>query len=263
MVHQSGPLQESLYLEDTYLTGLSGPVAATGQDEDGGAWIALRRNIFHPQGGGQPADRGRVGACAVTPARHAATGLVVLRAVDDTGPGLGDLAEGDVVEARLDADLRLLHAALHTAGHLVEAAARAEGWSLAGNNHFPGQARIELTAPEAGGSLAEPEQRDEAADRLRAFVAAAVAGDLPVVAGRDPEGRRVVRLGDLHAAPCGGTHVRSLGDLAEVTISGVKLKKGRVRVSYSAAHRPPIAGPLTAGPPGPLTAGPLAAGAVR
>ncbi|NUW40100.1 metal-dependent hydrolase [Nonomuraea rhodomycinica] len=242
MVHLNSPLQESLYLEDTYLTGISSPVAATGRDEDGGAWVALRRNIFHPQGGGQPADQGRVGAYEVTPARHAATGLVVLRAGDGAGDGLGDLAEGDLVEARVDADLRLLHAALHTAGHLVEAAARAEGWNMTGNNHFPGQARIELTAPEAGGSLAGPGEREEAADRLRAFVSAAVAADLPVIAGRDPEGRRVIRLGDLHAAPCGGTHVRSLGDLAEVVISGVKVKKGRVRVSYSASHRPVTAG---------------------
>ncbi|MBN6052725.1 hypothetical protein JYK22_12375, partial [Nonomuraea sp. RK-328] len=237
MVHPNGAHQESLYLEDTYLTAVSSPVAAAGRDEDGGAWVALRRNIFHPQGGGQPADHGRLGACEVTPARHGETGLVVLRARGDAGHGLGDLAAGDVVEARVDVELRLLHAALHTAGHLVEAATRAEGWVLAGSNHFPGQARIELTAPETGESLAGPEERDKAADRLRAFVSAAVADDLPVTAGRDAEGRRVIRLGDLHAAPCGGTHVRSLGDLAEVTISGVKLKKGRVRVSYAASHR--------------------------
>ncbi|WP_206061402.1 hypothetical protein [Nonomuraea basaltis] len=74
---------------------------------------------------------------------------------------------------------------------------------------------------------------------MRAFIAAAIADDLPVAAEHDDEGRRrVVRLGDVHAAPCGGTHVRSLADLQQVTISAVKLKKGRVRVSYTAAHEP-------------------------
>ncbi|MFE9451843.1 hypothetical protein [Streptomyces sp. NPDC006739] len=53
----------------------------------------------------------------------------------------------------------------------------------------------------------------------------------------DAEGRRMVHLAHLHSAPCGGTHVRSLGDLAEVVLPTLKVKKGRIRVSYSAAHR--------------------------
>ncbi|MEV0150566.1 MULTISPECIES: hypothetical protein [unclassified Nonomuraea] len=233
MVHQK---QQPAYLEDTYLTDVTTAVVAAGRD-DGGAWVAVRDNIFHPQGGGQPADRGRLDECEVVPVRHAGTGLVVLQAVE--GAGLDDLSEGDVVHARVDDGLRLLHAALHTTGHLVEAATRAEGWTMAASNHFPGQARIELTPSETGTRLADPEDREKAADRLRAFVAAAVAEDLPVIAGRDDEGRRVVRLGDLHAAPCGGTHVRSLADLERVTIPSVRLKKGRVRVSYTASHRLP------------------------
>jgi Ser-tRNA(Ala) deacylase AlaX len=41
----------------------------------------------------------------------------------------------------------------------------------------------------------------------------------------------------LHAAPCGGTHVRSLGDLADVVLPTLKVNKGRIRVSYTATHR--------------------------
>ncbi|WP_052423771.1 metal-dependent hydrolase [Nonomuraea candida] len=230
--------QDALYLRDTYLADVHTSVTATGRDETGGRWLAVRHNIFHPQGGGQPADRGRLGECEVVPVRHAATGLVVLHATESHSAGLDDLSEGDPVHARIDAGLRLLHAALHTAGHLVEAACRAEGWTLAGNNHFPGQARIELTPPDAGAQLADAEEREKASDRIRAFVAAAIADDLPVTAEHDDEGHRIVRLGEVHAAACGGTHVRSLADLQQVTISAVKLKKGRLRVSYTAAHRP-------------------------
>jgi Ser-tRNA(Ala) deacylase AlaX len=215
--------QDALYLEDTYLGDVHTNVTATGHDEAGGRWLAVRHNIFHPQGGGQPADRGWLGECEVVPVRHTATGLVVLHATGSHSAGLDDLSEGDLVHTRIDAGLRLLHAALHTAGHLVEAACRVEGWTLAGSNHFPGQA--------------DAEEREKAADRLRAFIAAAIADDLPVTADHDDEGHRVVRLGDVHAAPCGGTHVRSLADLRQVTISAVKLKKGRLRVSYTADHR--------------------------
>jgi len=68
-------------------------------------------------------------------------------------------------------------------------------------------------------------------------VAAAIAEDLPVLTGRLADGRRVVHLDALHAAPCGGTHVRSLGDLADVVLPTLKVKKGRIRVSYTATHR--------------------------
>jgi Ser-tRNA(Ala) deacylase AlaX len=46
-----------------------------------------------------------------------------------------------------------------------------------------------------------------------------------------------VHLDALHSAPCGGTHVRSLGDLADVVLPTLKVKKGRIRVSYTATHR--------------------------
>ncbi|MEV4066727.1 hypothetical protein [Nonomuraea dietziae] len=237
MVHLT-ECQSAAYLDDTYLTAVTTTVAATGRQDDGAAWVAVRRNIFHPQGGGQPADRGWLDTCEVTPLRDAATGLVVVRARDEQGAGLEGLTEGDEVQARVDTELRLSHAALHTAGHLIEAAGRSRGWVLAGNTHFPGQARIEFTAQETDTGLADPQGRQEAAAHLLRWVTAKVADDLPVTVDHDADGLRIVRLGDVHAAPCGGTHVRGLADLAEVTISAVKVKKGRVRVSYSAAHGP-------------------------
>lgn len=223
--------QEHVYLADTYRTEIATRVAGAGRDD--GPWTALCDNLFHPQGGGQPADRGWVEGYEVVPARRA-DGVVAVRAA--AGDGLGGLAAGDTVNARIDADLRMLHAALHTAGHLIESAGRGLGWVLAGNVHFPRQARIEFTAP--SGAPADPAEREEVAERLREGVAKAIADDLPVTADHDADGLRIVHIGDLHAAPCGGTHVRSLIDLADVTISGVKVKKGRVRVSYSATHRP-------------------------
>ncbi|MFJ5307098.1 hypothetical protein [Streptomyces sp. NPDC088350] len=72
---------------------------------------------------------------------------------------------------------------------------------------------------------------------LRAAVAAAVADDLPVFARYLPDGRRVVHLDAPHSAPRGGTHVRGLGDLADVELPTPKVKKGRIRVPCTATHR--------------------------
>ena len=219
-------MQEHVYLADTYRTEIATHVAAAGDDD--GPWVALRDNVFHPQGGGQPADRGWLGAYEVVPVRRTDSGLVAVRAPD--GDGLGGLGVGDAVGARVDADLRRRHAALHTAGHLIDAAGLSLGWVHAGNVHFPGQARIEFTGT-------APEDREEAAERIRAYVAKAIAADLPVTVDHDADGLRIVHIEGRHDQPCGGTHVRGLGDLADVTISGVKVKKGRIRVSYDAAHR--------------------------
>lgn len=220
MVQQIAPaVQHPIYLEDSYLTEVVTRVLVVGE-----TGVAVRENLFHPQGGGQPADRGWIGNLEGVPVRGE-DGLVYLATAEPTG-----LDAGDVLRARVDAETRLLHAALHTAGHVVDGVARGLGWTWAGNNHFPGQARIEFTALD-GLDLTD------AAERIQTGVDAGIAADLAVSASKR-DGLRVVRIGDLHEAPCGGTHVRSLADLATVSVSGVKVKKGRIRVSYTATHRP-------------------------
>jgi Ser-tRNA(Ala) deacylase AlaX len=227
-------MQIPAYHADTYEDRARTQVAATGE-RDGTPWVAVEHCLFHPQGGGQPADRGWVDGHEVVPVRDHDTGLVV--AVARGEAALPVYAVGQPVEARIDLPTRLAHAALHTAGHLIEAAGRAQGWELAASNHFPGQARIEFTAPTPDARLSTPEGREGATDALRTEVAKAIAEDLPVTWEKDAEGRRVVHLAHLHSAPCGGTHVHSLGDLAEAVLPTLKVKKGRIRVSYDATHR--------------------------
>ncbi|WP_159766133.1 metal-dependent hydrolase [Streptomyces sp. HM190] len=238
MVHSSqtvqGAVQVATYLDDTYLDQVETQVIAVG--ERGGApWAAVEHCLFHPQGGGQPADRGWLDDVEVVPVRDRESGLVV--AVEPDGGKLPPLTVGQEVRARIDVQARVTHAALHTAGHLVEAVGRRQGWELLSNNHFPGQARIEFQAPQEDARLADGEGREEVTAALRDAVAAAIADDLPVFARYEGEGRRLVHLDTLHCVPCGGTHVRSLGDLAEVVLPTLKVKKGCIRVSYSASHR--------------------------
>ncbi|MEU4674632.1 hypothetical protein AB0F91_43440 [Amycolatopsis sp. NPDC023774] len=239
MVHSSqllhGARQLDAYLDDTYLVDAKTRVLAVGE-RLGARWVAVERNLFHPQGGGQPADHGWLDDYEVVPVRSVETGLVV--AVAPEGGQLPAFFEGQEAQVRVDAAMRLAHAALHTAGHLIEAAGRAQGWSLAGNNHFPGQARIEFTTSNPDARLADPQGRESLAADLLAVVRTAIQDDLLVSSETDDDGRRVVHLGALHSAPCGGTHVRSLGDLAEVAITGLKVKKGRIRVAYTASHGP-------------------------
>ncbi|NNN29156.1 metal-dependent hydrolase [Streptomyces sp. S3(2020)] len=220
MVHPAeirrGGAQVTVYLDDTYLEQVDTRVIAVGERE-GLPWAAVEHCLFHPQGGGQPADSGWLEDAEIVPVRDRESGLVVAMAPE--GGSLPPLIEGQAVRARIDLQARTAHAALHTAGHLIEAVGRMQGWEMAASNHFPGQARIEFHVPQADKRLADPEGREEVTAVLRA------------------EGRRVVHLDALHAAPCGGTHVPSLGDLAEVVLPTLKVKKGRIRLSYTATHR--------------------------
>ncbi|MEU7749232.1 hypothetical protein [Nonomuraea sp. NPDC049158] len=226
-------MQVPAYYADTYEEQAHTQVTAMGE-RDGAPWVAVEHCLFHPQGGGQPADRGWIDGHEIAPFRDHDSGLVV--AVVSGGAARPVFSVGQPVEVRIDLPTRIAHAALHTAGHLIEAAGRAQGWVLAANNHFPGQARIEFTAPQPDARLETPEGREDATETLRTEVARAIAQDLPVTWENDAEGHRVVHLAQLHSAPCGGTHVRSLGDLADVVLPTLKVKKGRIRVSYSAAH---------------------------
>ncbi|GHB62375.1 hypothetical protein GCM10010306_064990 [Streptomyces umbrinus] len=244
MVHSTEALgvgaQVNAYLDDTYLEHVDTRVIAVGE-RGGTPWAAVEQCLFHPQGGGQPADRGWLEGTEIIPVRDRESGLVVAMVPEgdsrESG-SLSSLAVGQTLRTRIDLRVRTAHAALHTAGHLVEAVGRMQGWEMVASNHFLGQARIEFQAPRTDTRLADPEGREEVTAVLRAAVAAAVADDLPVFARCPADGRRVVHLDELHSAPCGGTHVRSLGDLAEVALPTLKVKKGRIRVSYSATHVP-------------------------
>lgn len=76
--------QISAYLDDTYLEQVDTRVIAVGET-DGAPWAAVEHCLFHPQGGGQPADRGWLGDVEVLPVRERESGLVVAMAAEGGG----------------------------------------------------------------------------------------------------------------------------------------------------------------------------------
>jgi Ser-tRNA(Ala) deacylase AlaX len=80
MVHSIEALvvgaQVSAYLDDTYLEQVDTRVIAVGE-RGGTPWAAVEHCLFHPQGGGQPADRGWLEDSEIIPVRDCESGLVV------------------------------------------------------------------------------------------------------------------------------------------------------------------------------------------
>jgi len=219
--------QRQLYLEDTYLAAIATTVVAGG-DLDGRPWVRLRDNIFHPQGGGQPADTGALGPWTARPRRDPEDPSWVV--LDLHGPD-GARPDASEVVTTIDLDLRCRHAALHTAGHVIDALMQRRGFRHVANNHFPGQARVEY---DLQGQGFDPETLHV---ELTAGLEEAIAARLTVRA-QVADGMRTVTIDGLGTEPCGGTHVPDLGRLAATAIRSLKVKGGRLRVGYTAEHVP-------------------------
>src|SRR5438876_11039974 len=104
-------MTERLYLTDPYLKTFHARVVEL-RDLDGKPAIVLDRTAFYPEGGGQPGDRGTLGAARVLDTQER-QGLV-LHLVDQP-------VEGEV-DAALDWQRRFDHMQQHHGQHLLSAA---------------------------------------------------------------------------------------------------------------------------------------------
>ncbi len=182
--------------------------------EDGQFRVQLAATLFHPQGGGQPADQGTIGDANVHQLIQEEGELIH---ITDRAVALGR------VHIQIDAALRKLHTRYHSAGHLIAYAGVKFGWLGYKGDHRPGNGRI-VFKPQG-----EPQAVDEAI--IAEGVDALVAQDLARVL-QDDAGRRMVSWGDLTPYACGGTHVQRTGDVGDIVITRVKEKKGELSVQY-------------------------------
>ncbi|MFO3904176.1 alanyl-tRNA editing protein [Enterobacter hormaechei] len=208
-------MTERLYYTSDTTAGRAQIIRCT-EEPDGRYAIELNQTLFHPQGGGQPADRGSIAGMAVE--------AVSLREDHVVHILSGALAPGEV-EIQVDKDVRELHARWHSAGHLIGYAGEQFGWKPVKAHHWPGEGRITFMP---GKSLAP--QPDACA--LMALIEGWKADNL-LRHTEIESGRRKVRFGDLPAYLCGGTHVKQLADMGMVQILGLKMKKGQLVVTYA------------------------------
>ncbi|MBS1155486.1 MAG: hypothetical protein H6R07_1410 [Proteobacteria bacterium] len=188
--------------------------------------LRLDRTIFHPQGGGQKADKGLIGSAVVTHVTHNAD------CVDHQVESAEGLAVGDTVQIKLDEDWRRLNAVYHTAGHLLAAVVEAiyPGLHAVSGHQWPGEGRVEFSGNTPATQIS--------AEEIHARLTADLAQSLSVTIESDPFQTRTIRIGDYPAIPCGGTHVGQLGEIASILVTGIKAKSGRIRISFEAQPSP-------------------------
>ena len=184
--------------------------------------VRTKATWFHPQGGGQKADRGKIGAAAVSNVRHVEGGEV-----DHFVAAFDGLVVGERYPFHIDPDWRRLNARYHSAGHLIASVCeRAVPGVVATNGHqWPGEARVEF-----GGTGLEGLVSDLPA--LEAHIKNAIDKNLAVCIVGDPFLSRAIKMGDYAPIPCGGTHVTSTREIGGVRLRSAKIKGGIARLGY-------------------------------
>jgi alanyl-tRNA synthetase len=213
---------DRLYLDDAALLEFDAEVIAVRRHGERPAAV-LDRTAFHPEGGGQPADRGLLGGLAVVDVQELDGEILH---VLEAPPALGR------VIGRVDAPRRRDHVQQHHGQHLLSAAFEARAGAKTLSFHLGEEtSTVDLDAPAARLTLAVVRDVEAAANDL-------VFRDLPVAARElSPEelarlplrkapakGSRVVVVSDpaagalVDASPCGGTHPRRTGEVGAIAL---------------------------------------------
>ena len=217
-------------IDGILVDGLSVKDAAEGCDVE----VVLNSTPFYAEGGGQLADGGRI---------TLATGAVI-EIFDVQAPvkGLsvhrgrvisGEISVGESAHAAIDIERRNAISRAHTATHMVHKAFRevlGETATQAGSENSPGRFRFDFPAT---GSVSEM-VLSEVEGRVNTLLlenlavsaevmsqdAAKKIGAMALFGEKYGDQVRVVSVGDWARELCGGTHVKSSGELGVVKLLG-------------------------------------------
>ena len=198
--------------------------------------MVLDRTVFYAASGGQPGDSGSLELAdgrvmQLTTAIHPEGDKARIVHVPAEVAALP--AVGEAVIARLDWERRFKLMRMHTALHLLSVALP---FPVTGGSIGEDKGRLDFAMPEAPENLAA----------LEAQLNAMVDADYPVThewitdaemsANPDliktmnvkpPMGQgrvRLIRIGDIDLQPCGGTHVRSTGEIGRLALGKIENK---------------------------------------
>jgi alanyl-tRNA synthetase len=244
------PVPERLYYADSFLTSFPAVVTDVRElssKEGESVWqIALDRTAFYPTSGGQPCDFGLLRAVS----RGGASLDIPVESVEEDEHGQvwhfvrKPLSAGTPVEGDIDWERRFDHMQQHTGQHLLSAVFLRELNAPTVSFHL---GECDSTIDLAGGPIAH-----HSIERVERIVNEVIAEDRSVSSRNisRPEAESMLVAGELRKLPerpgdirlieidgidrnaCGGTHVRSAGQIGGLLLRGTEKVSRGTRVEF-------------------------------
>jgi len=205
---------ERVFWDDPYLTTLDARVVAVA-----GSDVTLDRTILFAFSGGQESDRGAIGGFRILEARKLGDDILY------TLPEGHGLRPGDSVALELDWPRRYRLMRLHFAAELVlELVTQTlPGIAKIGAHIAEDKARIDFEWPQSVTALLP---------QIAAQATAIIEADRSIVSAfSDPvRGLRYWEVEGVARVPCGGTHLRTTGEVGALALKRRNVGKGKERI---------------------------------
>lgn len=235
-------MTELLFRKNSYLSEIDATVIEA--DSENG--LVLDQTIFYVQGGGQPGDSGKIiradnSVIPVTTTIYSENRIKVFHKIEC--PGI--FSPSEKIKLVLDWETRFSRMRIHTALHLLSVILP---FPVTGGAIGDGTGRLDFDIAEANldkeeltTKLNELIQRDATVSER--FISDeeldANPGLVKTMSVQPPRGNgqiRLVEIEGLDLQPCGGTHVRTTGEIGHTVVTNIE-KKGRmnrrVRIALS------------------------------
>lgn len=226
---------ELLFRDDAYLKDCEARVVAVGE-----RGIEVDRTVFYPMGGGQPGDTGRLlrsdgSSVRIVDARKGEAPDTVLHLPE---PGQALPAPGETVRLELDWERRYAHMRIHTSLHVLSCVVVAP---VSGGNIAADRGRLDF---DIDMSLLDAQRIESGINELiaRALDTETVwiTDDeldsrpelVKTMSVQPPRGQgrvRLLRIPGIDLQPCGGTHVRNIGEIGAIRVLRIRNEGRRNR----------------------------------
>jgi Ser-tRNA(Ala) deacylase AlaX len=209
---------EKLFRKDPYSSSCEATITSSKNGE-----ITLDNTVFFAFAGGQQSDSGTIGGFKVLEART--DGPEIRYKLEESAT----LKEGDKAQVQIDMEKRMKIMRLHSAAHLVYGvfSRQNESKKLIGSNVTEDKSRIDFEHETPLTELLPPVE--EESNRL--------IEQNPEVKTypdeKNPDKWRWECLGLKY--PCGGTHVKSLGEIGKIKLKRKNIGAGKERIEITLA----------------------------
>lgn len=209
-----GTVTKKIFWEDPYKTSHQTFISAVD-----GCEVELESTIFFAFSGGQESDRGSIAGIPVVSARKDGLRIIYILPPDHR------LQVGQSVQVEIDWDRRYRLMRLHFAAELILELFYKELNSVAkiGAHIAQDKARIDFAWPESVASLLPV--FSEMANEI-------ISSNMDIRTDFDDvlSERRYWEICGFSRVPCGGTHVRSTGEIGQIRLKRNNIGKGKERV---------------------------------